>query len=98
MIGFAPPLDERNTAPAGKAYAVPVTVRAQPGSAAGTVRALAVDVSYDDGATWQKAPVAGGIVFLRHPAVVGFVSLRARATTASGVTADQTIIRAYRIA
>ncbi|WP_326820777.1 S8 family serine peptidase [Streptosporangium sp. NBC_01756] len=98
VIGFAPPLDERNTAPAGKAYAVPVTVRAQPGSAAGTVRALTVDVSYDDGATWQKAPVAGGVVLLRHPAAAGFVSLRARATTASGGTTDQTIIRAYRIA
>jgi hypothetical protein len=35
---------------------------------------------------------------VRHPAVDGFVSLRATATDGAGSTVEQTVIRAYRIA
>ncbi|MFF5211597.1 S8 family serine peptidase [Streptosporangium sp. NPDC000396] len=102
VIGFSPQLDQHNIAPAGKVFNVPLTVRTQPGSSAGAVRNLSVDVSYDDGATWQAAKVlrfgGKGTLILRHPAADGFVSLRARSTDISGNTVDQMIIRAYRIA
>jgi hypothetical protein len=77
---------------------VPVTVQAQPGSAAGTSRDLVVEVSYDDGATWSRVPVHGGGAILRHPAAGGFASLRATSTDTAGNTVEQTVIRAYRIA
>ncbi|WP_214408808.1 S8 family serine peptidase [Sphaerisporangium fuscum] len=102
VVRFTPDLDRNNTAPAGRTFAVPLTVDVQPGSAAGPVRDLSVEVSYDDGATWQPANLvrAGGkgTLLLRHPSSDGFVSLRARSTDTSGNTVDQTIIRAYRIA
>ncbi|WP_235965720.1 S8 family serine peptidase [Micromonospora rubida] len=102
VVRFAPRLDEVNAAPAGATVRFPVTVLRQPGSAAGAVRALNVDVSYDDGQTWQRAELKrsgnGGTLTLRHPASAGYVSLRARATDSAGNTVDQTIMRAYRLA
>ncbi|MGW5157711.1 hypothetical protein ACWEPN_19735 [Nonomuraea wenchangensis] len=64
---------------------------------AGPVQRLSVEVSYDDGATWTRAEVHGPAAVLRHPAGDGYVSLRARAVDGAGNTAEQTIIRAYRI-
>jgi len=56
-------------------------VRRQPGAPGAGVRSLTVDVSYDDGKTWQKAPLrrdgGGWVASVRHPAAAGFVSLRA---------------------
>jgi hypothetical protein len=97
-VQFAPPVDERNTAPAGQAVTVPITVRAQPGSAAGANRGLDVEVSYDDGATWSAATVRDGSALVTHPGAAGFVSLRATATDTAGNTVRQTVIRAYAIA
>ncbi|MBT2227978.1 hypothetical protein [Nonomuraea sp. NEAU-A123] len=101
VVRFAPDLDQNNTAPAGRLFTVPLTVQAQPGSSAGSVRKLSVEVSYDDGATWQAANLVGSggnsTLFLRHPSSDGFVSLRARSTDTSGNTVEQTVIRAYRI-
>jgi subtilisin family serine protease len=100
-VRFAPPLSDTNTAPAGKRWSVPVSVQQQPGSNAGTVKKLTVDVSYDDGRTWRNAPVlrANGhtVVVLQHPAAAGFVSLRAASTDTAGNTVKETIIRAYEI-
>ncbi|MFI6179161.1 S8 family serine peptidase [Nonomuraea sp. NPDC051191] len=93
VVAFSPSLDAASGAPAGRAFAVPVSVRGQ----AGAVRELSVDVSYDDGRTWRAVKVAGGAVRLRHPAAAGFVSLRARAADAGGNTVEQTVIHAYRI-
>ncbi|HEX4814577.1 MAG TPA: S8 family serine peptidase [Nonomuraea sp.] len=98
VVGFTPELDARNTAPAGRRFTVPVTVKPLPGSAAGHSRKLSVEVSYDDGATWAKAEVRNSAVMLRHPDTDGFVSLRATSTDMSGNTVEQTVIRAYRIA
>ena len=97
-VQFAPPVDERNAAPAGQAVTVPVTVRAQPGSAAGANRDLSVEVSYDDGATWSAATVRDDAVVLTHPSTAGFVSLRATGTDTAGNTVRQTVIRAYATA
>ncbi len=98
VVRFSPPLDAHNTAPGGVSYSVPVTVRRQAGSAGGKPRDLAVEVSYDDGATWSRAKVHKGEVTLRHPAAGGFASLRATSTDTAGNTVEQTVIRAYRIA
>jgi hypothetical protein len=100
-VRFDPSLDQENRAPAGRLFSVPVSVRPQPGSAAGRTRSLTVDVSYDDGVTWRKANVLAvggtGVVLLQHPNRAGFVSLRAAATDRAGNTVRQTVIRAYAI-
>jgi subtilisin family serine protease len=96
VVRFSPTLDAANSAPGNQAFAVPVSVQRNPGAKAATIASLSVDVSYDDGAHWQKAPVLGGKVLLRHPAG-GYVSLRAKATDTTGNSVEQTIIRAYRL-
>ncbi|MEJ3747897.1 S8 family serine peptidase [Actinomycetes bacterium KLBMP 9797] len=96
-VRFAPRVDSENAAPAGTTATIPVTVTAQPESAAGANRSLAVDVSYDDGVTWAPAPVVGGEVRVQHPAAPGYVSLRATAVDTAGNTVTQSVIRAYKL-
>jgi hypothetical protein len=97
-VRFAPRVDEENAAPAGQTATIPVSVVAQPDSAAGSNSTLTVDVSYDDGATWAPAPVAAGQATVSHPARDGYVSLRATAVDSAGNTVTQTVIRAYKLA
>jgi hypothetical protein len=99
-LRFAPPLDDHNTAPAGRVWLMPLEVQQQPGSAAGKVRTLTVDVSVDDGATWHAVPVlrvGQRALFAVHNPASGFVSLRASSTDAAGNTVKQTVIRAYAV-
>ncbi|HST84509.1 MAG TPA: S8 family serine peptidase [Kineosporiaceae bacterium] len=91
-IRMAPALDATGTAPAGRAFTIPITADAT---------AVTVQASYDDGATWQRANVTrtGKGTFdatLTHPATTGFVALKVQAT---GGTASltETITHAYRI-
>ena len=60
---------------------------------------VAVDVSYDDGATWQSAAVTGSgshrTVTVHHPANARFVALRASAVDDQGNAVTQSIIRPY---
>jgi hypothetical protein len=99
-IRFTPKLDLNNAAPADSLYAIPVEVRRQSGSAGGRVTTLTVQVSFDDGKTWNRSVVlpgpTGGVVLLRHPAGSGFVSLKAASADTEGNTVEQTIIHAYR--
>jgi subtilisin family serine protease len=97
-VRFAPRVDEENSAPAGQATTIPVSVVAQPDSAAGPNTTLAVEVSYDDGVTWSSAPVTAGQATVTHPAGDGYVSLRATAVDSAGHTVTQTVIRAYKLA
>jgi subtilisin family serine protease len=101
-IRFTPSLDKANTAPAGRMYAIPLEVLRQSGSAAGRVRTVVVEASFDDGTTWTTLSVIRGgqygVALIRHPAQPGFVSLRANATDSAGNTVTETVIRAYRIA
>jgi len=97
-VRFAPRVDEENAAPAGQATTIPVSVVAQPDSAAGPNSSLAVEVSYDDGVTWSPAPVTAGQATVTHPARDGYVSLRATAVDSLGNTVTQTVIRAYKLA
>ena len=55
-VRFAPDLDDHNAAPAGKRFTFPVSVERNR-AALGTVNTPAVEVSYDDGTTWQPATV-----------------------------------------
>ncbi|WP_439377423.1 S8 family serine peptidase [Amycolatopsis lexingtonensis] len=94
---FAPAVDLRNSAPAGRVFTFPAFVERQGG---GTGTKLAVEVSTDDGRTWQPTPVLRTgdhwTVAVRNPAG-GFVSLRASAADDRGNTVRQTVIRAYAV-
>lgn len=96
-----PSLDANNAAPAGVAFAIPVTAVAQPNSPIAGINTITVQYSTDDGATWQAATMSGSgtsrTATLTHPNITGFVSLRATATDFAGNSVSQTTIRAYRI-
>ncbi|MEU4353128.1 S8 family peptidase [Streptomyces virginiae] len=67
----------------------------------GTVTSVKLDVSYDDGATWQKVTLqkgadgywTGSLKTAKKPG--GFLSVRAAAETDSGFSVKNEIIRAY---
>ena len=100
-VRISPKLDDHNTAPAGRAYDVPLTVERATKSGAKANRELTAEVSYDDGATWLPATVTGTgdhrVAKVTHPAGPGFVSLRVNAKDAAGNTAAITVLRAYAI-
>jgi hypothetical protein len=100
FVGFDPAVDLRGRAPGGRAFTFPVNVGRQVGSGTPTVRSLAVQVSYDDGASWRPAGVSRSgtkwTVGVTHPAS-GFVSLRAQVADTDGNTAAITVIRAYAL-
>ena len=102
VVRFNPPVNRFSTAPAGVTFKVPLTTAQTPGSSACASMSLAVQVSYDDGATWKAAPLhrenGNTVAVLKHPAGAGFVSLRATSTDTNGNTVKQTVIRAYKIA
>ncbi|NUT38018.1 MAG: S8 family serine peptidase [Hamadaea sp.] len=91
--------------PGGSTQRISLVAGAQRGggeAAVGTVTEITLDVSYDDGATWQKVTLtrqgdgswAGD---LRLPRKAGFVSIRGSAETSTGYTIKQEVIRAYGI-
>ncbi|WP_433381732.1 S8 family serine peptidase [Actinoplanes sp. CA-142083] len=100
-VRFSPRLDDRNTAPAGCRYEIPVTVERQPGSSAGQVRSLRVEVSFDDGKTWKPASLRGSgdhrVATVQHPRGAAFASLRASSADTKGNTVTETVIRAYAL-
>ncbi|MFF6904056.1 S8 family peptidase [Streptomyces hydrogenans] len=71
------------------------------GTIPGDVTAVKLDVSYDDGATWQKVTLAKGAggswtgAFKPSGKSGGFLSVRASAATDSGYSVKNEIIRAY---
>jgi hypothetical protein len=97
MLRISPTVDLSNTAPAGRPFAFPVRVE----GAVDGVSALAIQVSYDEGTTWQEAKLRrkGDVWWARvtHPAGSGNVALRGQATDGRGNTVEETIIRAYHI-
>ncbi|WP_418153754.1 S8 family peptidase [Actinoalloteichus caeruleus] len=64
--------------------------------AVGEVTELSVEVSTDDGETWEAVEVVDGTVTVEHPEE-GFVSLRASATDSAGNSVEQTVIRSYQV-
>ncbi|RKN22535.1 hypothetical protein D7147_07775 [Micromonospora musae] len=98
-VGFAPRLDGTNTAKKHGLAAVPLTFTRQAG--AGKIAKVEVEVSYDDGAHWAKAPVLSLLgshtAVVGHPGRAGFVSLRARVADSAGAVVTTTVIRAYEL-
>ncbi|MET7748971.1 S8 family serine peptidase [Micromonospora sp. NPDC005367] len=98
-VGFAPGLDDHNTAKKHGMLAVPLTFTRQAG--AGKVAEVEVEASFDDGAHWTKTQVlslpGGHTAKVKHPGRAGFVSLRARVTDSAGAVVTTTVIRAYEI-
>ncbi|MFF6980201.1 S8 family serine peptidase [Streptomyces sp. NPDC008343] len=95
-------LDYTNSARRGDRVSLDLSVTHQPGSSAGPVRAVSVQVSYDDGATWQKASVdkhhdGRYTATYSHPHKGEFVSLKVHTADADGNTTDQTLMHAYRL-
>ncbi|MEW1723104.1 S8 family serine peptidase, partial [Streptomyces sp. NPDC093109] len=95
-VGFAPKLSLASTAAAGKKLTVPLTIQ---GPAAKNFKSLAVQVSYDGGKKWSKAPVTTKSgkrsLSLSHPKKATSVSLKAKLTDKSGNVYDVTIVKAY---
>ncbi|BBH67723.1 serine protease [Actinoplanes sp. OR16] len=96
-VRFAPPLSAANAAPSGRSFGIPVIVEHQPDVKVGKIKSLKVEVSFNDGKTWQKAPLKGSVATVKHPKGKGFVSLRAFAADSHGNTVSQTVIRAYAL-
>jgi subtilisin family serine protease len=98
-VRFAPSLDEHNRTEAGQPFTFPVYVQRNGSTDLSQLRKPAVQVSYDDGATWQPVHLVRSrdqwLAVVAHPKDAKFVSLKAQANDASGNTVDQTIIRAY---
>ena len=92
--------DLQGAAPAGRPYLLTLRAERQAGVPALPVTELALDVSYDAGATWRPTPLLRvgdhAYALLVHPRTAGFVSLRTRAADSGGNTLRQTVIRAYR--
>lgn len=97
VLRFHPRLDAGYAAPAGRPFAVPVLLQRNGGDTE-RARGVQVEVSYDEGKTWKRAPVLlDTVVLLNHPANADSVSLRASASDRDGNTVVQTIIRAYHL-
>ncbi|WP_415830146.1 S8 family serine peptidase [Kibdelosporangium persicum] len=95
-VRFDLPLDEQNTAAAGKPLSGKVTAAHQPGARPSWIVELSVEISFDEGKTWQRAKVRGDRVEL--PAgQAGFASLKATARDSAGNSVTETVIRAYAI-
>ncbi|NUT52030.1 MAG: S8 family serine peptidase, partial [Saccharothrix sp.] len=94
---FTPRLDAHGATPAGRYLAIPFTVEQQQDADNGRVGKVEVEVSFDDGKTWTKAPVIGRTAFVHNPGQAGFASLRAKGSDSKGNTFEQTVIRAYKI-
>jgi subtilisin family serine protease len=101
-VRFTPRLDDHNRAPSGRRFRLPVHVGRQPGAHYGTLDRVTVDVSYDDGRSWQPARLTGTgddrTAILTHPDGPGYVSLRAHASDSADNSVEQTILRAYVLA
>ena len=99
VVRYAPTgLDDFNHAKTGTATEVPLWVERATGP---EVKSVRLEVSFDDGKTWQQTPVTasgtGWTATVQNPSAQGFASLRATVTDADGVSLTQTITRAYGI-
>jgi subtilisin family serine protease len=97
-VRFTPKLDTANSAPAGVPFLVPVSLQRNGTGAADRPRSLKVEVSYDEGKTWKRAPtILNAVAVLYHPTDADSVSLRATATDREGGKVTETVLRAYKL-
>jgi hypothetical protein len=85
-------------------HTLSVAVQHQENSVAPAISRASVAVSYNDGASWTKAPVTGGNGSYRATFTVpdasqtnGFVAVRVSASDSAGNGIEQTVLRAYAI-
>ncbi|WP_326702214.1 S8 family peptidase [Streptomyces cyaneofuscatus] len=95
-VRFAPKLDLYSRAAAGKKLIVPLTLQ---GPAAKNPKSLSVQVSYNGGKSWSKAPVLNRkgkrTLSLSHPRKATSVSLKARLADKQGNSYQVTVVKAY---
>lgn len=100
-VRFAPNLDGNNAAPAGKKFRFPVYVQRNAAEQPGRVNTPVVEISYDDGVTWQPVRLTGHHgewqAEVNHPANAEFASLRWSVSDADGNSGKATIIHAYAL-
>jgi subtilisin family serine protease len=96
--------DLSNRVPSGRPVELELEVRHQNGATASPIDTVELDLSYDDGATWQSVPMdptGGGIytALLEHPSnhAGGAVTLRVDVQDEAGSRLQQTVTRAYGI-
>ncbi|HEX8869646.1 MAG TPA: S8 family serine peptidase, partial [Lentzea sp.] len=87
--------DSQGLAPSGRPFVLDLKVAKQKGAVYGRVGVPRVEVSYDDGASWERALVVGSHALLFHPRGKAFVSLRMSVSDSLGNSATHTVIRAY---
>lgn len=91
-VRYAPEgLDGFSRARPGSITRLPIWMEGAP------ARVTSLEVSGDDGTTWQRIPVTDKAATVRNPQVAGFDSLRVTAWGAAGTEQTQTIIRAYAV-
>ncbi|MFE0274842.1 hypothetical protein ACFWZY_22495 [Streptomyces sp. NPDC058992] len=103
QLDYTVPVDAHNEAGPGRTHAVRLAARAQDGLAAPRGVVMRVEVSYDDGRTWSRAPLRdrGANAFeagVKRPSGVrgdAYVTLRVGARDAAGNSVRQTVTRAY---
>jgi subtilisin family serine protease len=102
MLGlrFQPKVDSNNVAERKPVTVLPVVVDGVPGQDLPRVKKLEIQVSGDDGKTWQKAAVAPTgkgtyTAIFATPKAAKTVSLKAHLVDAQGNITDQTVIGAY---
>ncbi|WP_040393054.1 S8 family peptidase [Catelliglobosispora koreensis] len=102
QLNYALATDLRGDVKSGQTHDISIWAGPQPGgSGTGNITSVTLDVSYDDGATWQKVTLLKGAngnwkgKLKLTGAPGGFLSVKASATTDSGYAIRQEIIRAY---
>ncbi|MEV4062304.1 S8 family serine peptidase [Nonomuraea dietziae] len=101
VVRYAPAgLDDLNQAKAGSRTLLPMWLERNPGTRSQAVR-VQLESSSDDGASWRRVPVvrtaSGWSAVVPNPPAAGFVSLRVKASDASGTALVQTVTRAYAV-
>ncbi|MGW4213421.1 S8 family peptidase [Lentzea sp. NPDC004789] len=89
--------DSEGLAPSGRLFPLELKVDKQKGAVYGRVGVPRVEVSYDDGKTWERALVVGNHALLCHPQGKAFVSLRLSVSDSLGNSATHTVLRAYEV-
>ncbi|HET9627058.1 MAG TPA: S8 family peptidase, partial [Kofleriaceae bacterium] len=100
VMRFTPALNQHNRTGA-TVLPLPIAIDRPPHAATPKIKAVTLDVSFDDGVTWQAVPVAldgaQALALIVHPPGTTFVSLHGTVTDARGNAVDQTILHAYQL-
>jgi hypothetical protein len=90
-----------NAVRGGGAHALEVSASHHSQAGGAPIAGVAVDVSFDDGATWRRAPSwprdGGRVTALAFQPRTGHVSIRVKAWDRAGNRVEQEVIRAYRL-